>query len=981
MADVDLQYIPDEHKHQFRKFSKFELTIADNECRPISDAKYRSLVRQIPAKITKRLTDNPVFSLIDNTRLVMIYKGETHNVSLSPSLYEIIIELLRSANGEHYKVRIYPHGEKIWAKLYLNPEHLADLCDRYYVAPRTIRILSQKLGIDYKNCSIDITNQSIKAFQNVNEPVLGHYVKYIKLTPYCYQHNNTNWLLGIEANVRDNNHKLEFVNRQGLMGLTTRWLGNIYLDPQTYIMYNENSLWECKTRYVSTRLYGGVLCDEVGLGKTLSMVSLILADKYSHLDNLPTIKEGTGLTPVSPPVEDHVAPSKVKISIMPTKSKPTIKLNPKLQLEPKVRPNETKLEAKTDPETETKTIKPKVKLNPMKKVAPLVEAYKDDNIPPPQVNSKCSLVICPRRLVGQWVSEISKYTDKLNVVEMSTMNHVKKYIPADFMVSDIDIVVASFSLLENKNYRSQTEFQLHQVNWKRVIVDEGHEVLLHNLKKRIADVRISTSIFNIKSTYRWVCTGTPLPSTRDSLDAIISYLAGYGHNQICPILDNLNKSEIVELLGKLFHKNTRESIKKYVEIPGVINHTDFLDFTATERTIYDGASEEDNVRKLQLCTNINVSDQDSAIIGGMALNLDEVNKAMAKYNQELLEKYGTELVRIQENIETLTTERDEFDDDCKDAEKDLRAELKASSSKVEREEINEKLSLLKEERRKTMSSYRGRIKTLEDREKTLEKDIAKAKKQLQIFRSLTVSSLQQQSCAITGRPLSMEKVAISPQGHYFSESAIKILFAGSKKCITCPFTGQQLETGDLYYVDPVQQTKDNAGDKIDMERSRWGTKLAFIVKKLRKLFDEPDEYGDIPRVIIFSQWSKMLLLVSHVLRDSNISYVFCRGNVNCMSRSIKTFKEDPSVRVILLSSDSCSSGSNLTEANHIFLLDGVGKDIHDAKAIEEQAIGRAKRIGQNKVVHVHRFVIKDTIEDEFYKKLDICTEQLITGSK
>ena len=75
------------------------------------------------------------------------------------------------------------------------------------------------------------------------------------------------------------------------------------------------------------------------------------------------------------------------------------------------------------------------------------------------------------------------------------------------------------------------------------------------------------------------------------------------------------------------------------------------------------------------------------------------------------------------------------------------------------------------------------------------------------------------------------------------------------------------------------------------------------------------------------------------------------------------------MRVILLSSDSCSSGSNLTEANHVILLDAVGGNVENARAVEEQAIGRAKRLGQTRIVNVHRFVIKDTIEEDYYNKL------------
>ena len=83
---------------------------------------------------------------------------------------------------------------------------------------------------------------------------------------------------------------------------------------------------------------------------------------------------------------------------------------------------------------------------------------------------------------------------------------------------------------------------------------------------------------------------------------------------------------------------------------------------------------------------------------------------------------------------------------------------------------------------------------------------------------------------------------------------------------------------------------------------------------------------------------------------------------------IDKFKTDPSYRIIMLSSERCSSGSNLTEASHIIFADVVNGTPEVTKDIESQAIGRAVRIGQKKPVVVKRLIMKDTIEEEFYNK-------------
>jgi SNF2 family DNA or RNA helicase len=60
----------------------------------------------------------------------------------------------------------------------------------------------------------------------------------------------------------------------------------------------------------------------------------------------------------------------------------------------------------------------------------------------------------------------------------------------------------------------------------------------------------------------------------------------------------------------------------------------------------------------------------------------------------------------------------------------------------------------------------------------------------------------------------------------------------------------------------------------------------------------------------------------------------------------------------MLSADHAASGLNLIKANKIIILEPLDND----QCKEEQAIGRAHRIGQTKDVEVFRFIINNTIE-------------------
>ena len=68
----------------------------------------------------------------------------------------------------------------------------------------------------------------------------------------------------------------------------------------------------------------------------------------------------------------------------------------------------------------------------------------------------------------------------------------------------------------------------------------------------------------------------------------------------------------------------------------------------------------------------------------------------------------------------------------------------------------------------------------------------------------------------------------------------------------------------------------------------------------------------------------------------------------------------------MLSSESAASGTNLTKASQIILLDPVYGDFKYRKDTENQAIGRAHRLGQTEQLEVVRFIVKESIEEEIY---------------
>ncbi len=70
-------------------------------------------------------------------------------------------------------------------------------------------------------------------------------------------------------------------------------------------------------------------------------------------------------------------------------------------------------------------------------------------------------------------------------------------------------------------------------------------------------------------------------------------------------------------------------------------------------------------------------------------------------------------------------------------------------------------------------------------------------------------------------------------------------------------------------------------------------------------------------------------------------------------QAIEAFQKDPPTTVFLLSMRSGSVGINLTSANYVFILEPALNP-----ALEEQAVGRAWRMGQQREVNVKKFFVK-----------------------
>ncbi|XP_073297854.1 helicase-like transcription factor CHR28 isoform X1 [Primulina huaijiensis] len=114
------------------------------------------------------------------------------------------------------------------------------------------------------------------------------------------------------------------------------------------------------------------------------------------------------------------------------------------------------------------------------------------------------------------------------------------------------------------------------------------------------------------------------------------------------------------------------------------------------------------------------------------------------------------------------------------------------------------------------------------------------------------------------------------------------------------------------------------------------------------------------KAIVFSQWTSMLDLVEISLKNSHINFRRLDGTMSIAARdkAVKDFNTDPEVDVMLMSLKAGNLGLNMVAACRVILL-----DLWWNPTTEDQAVDRAHRIGQTRPVTVSRLTIKDTVED------------------
>ena len=559
-----------------------------------------------------------------------------------------------------------------------------------------------------------------------------------------------------------------------------------------------------------------------------------------------------------------------------------------------------------------------------------------------------TLIIAPNHLCGQWKREFEKHLKTpLNIINLLTKAHYKKYTYLDFMLADVIIISSNFffncDIKQHEIFDSIFNFSkileknvnIFNMKWKRVIIDEYHEM---------ENLQLFEKLKHLNSRFRWILSGTPfkehfIKHTEELQDTsfykIIEYLT------FSKKIDKIDFTNVINInwIKSHFSRNLHSLNVSVLKLPEIVEEIVWLNFSNVERALYNGYLVNDtniiddiniqnceNVFLRQLCCHPMLAEKMRSIKKTMEslndmkeyireLYLQDYEYAQKKYDNVLrkISKTNEEIEKFKEDKKTESTG---YYNLCENLKK-----------YAEKEIIYKKI---KDGHEKTIAYYKVFLELLSDKEKVLEQD-----------------------CPICLDSIKEDDIGVTTCGHIYCYSCIStIIKASVPKCPSCKHA---LSIQNIYLI------SENRSKDVE----NFGTKLGYIIGYIR---NTPNKYR-----IIFSQWNNLLKEVGKILTSNGINNLYCKGNVYQKDTVLKLFNGDNEYneyKIIMLSSMSNVSGLNLSNVEEIIFLDPIYGDEQFRRNTENQAIGRVRRLGNKfKKIKVLRILIKDSVEEDIYKTI------------
>lgn len=272
--------------------------------------------------------------------------------------------------------------------------------------------------------------------------------------------------------------------------------------------------------------------------------------------------------------------------------------------------------------------------------------------------SNATLVVCPSHLCDQWMREVSKFKNMKNIIMITTYEQFKHLTYQDLYYADL--IVVSYQMFVNQNYVKTSDKKIQRMHYKRIIFDEINE-----LPKIINGDKIFYKISNLKCDFKWCLTGTPFDNVSQNVLMFISLMTSSEYTSLSTNLSHLCTTKLntveatIKQMSKIFHKHTKESVSKELSKNVITTTHRKLTFTRQEREIYDSMllhkSKFINQNALiKLCCHTELFNEINGLVKSCK-TLDEIQQVIHDKNKKDLENTTIKISELKYEIEYHST--------------------------------------------------------------------------------------------------------------------------------------------------------------------------------------------------------------------------------------------------------------------------------------------------------------------------------------
>ncbi|EOA86176.1 uncharacterized protein SETTUDRAFT_151209 [Exserohilum turcica Et28A] len=545
----------------------------------------------------------------------------------------------------------------------------------------------------------------------------------------------------------------------------------------------------------------------------------------------------------------------------------------------------------------------------------------------PMINTRATLLVCPLSTMTNWKEQIKEHFPEGSALKWTRYHGAERFTMTPEKLADHDIVLTTYHIIAKDIMDKKRA--LPYLHWFRIVLDEAHTIRNPTNQSKAA--------CNMMGQRRWAVTGTPVQNRLEDLGALFNFIklkpfdtpSGFNAHILNPFKNaDPNVVKRLQLLvSTVTIRRTKEIIKD--EVPKKIDYVIKLQFSKEERQLHDWFEKDTQRKVLAVTHGDKMGGKSYARILTAILNL----RLICAHGRDLLSEEALK------TTDGMTYEQPmEIEEDGQEM------------PQLTRQQAYEMLNLLESTSAADCLYCPGK-KSILDGDADDEDEEGNAQDTMGFMTT----------CYHLVCPRHVKKLR--------DQWKDLVQHDGFVRCHVCDDINRpsvlELKRADfLAYLE--EQDRIRKDPKLAKKVGSYTgphTKTKALLNDLDEFRRWSDAHPDERPIksVVFSSWTTHLDLIEIALKTAGHTLVRLDGRMSrdARDKSMAALRNDPSVRVMLVSIGAGGLGLNLTTANKVFMMEPQFNP-----AAEAQAVDRVHRLGQDREVMIKRFIMQDSFEEK-----------------